>query len=97
MEVRTGRATSRTDVANLGPGVDAIALMHRDGREVRVARLEAVGVPDGDEVAVRAGRAGVGDLPARRGRYRGAGRGREVEPRVGGGRTVNRIFAEAIP
>ncbi len=62
VQVRAGAVAGRAGTADPLPAGDLLAGLHREGREVRVLGVPAVGVPDDDLVAVRAGPAGRDDL-----------------------------------
>src|SRR5262245_47529525 len=90
------RVAGGPDIADLLAGFDLVPDRYPNLGQVGVAGLEAVGMLDHDEVAVRTGRAGVRDDAAGGGRDRRAGRRREVEAFVLADATFDRIDARAV-
>src|SRR5439155_22889194 len=67
VKMRAGRAAGRSDVADDLAALHGRARLHREGAQVAVARREAEGVLDDDQVAVVAGiRRRVDDAVSRR-------------------------------
>src|SRR4029079_17860230 len=72
----------RADAADGAAGLDDIAILHLERREVRVAVVDAIGVSHHDEVAVSAAFTGEYDRAAGRGRNLGPVGGPQVDAAV---------------
>src|SRR5690606_38161436 len=82
VEVRAGRAASRTRFADDVAGLYFLAFLHVDTAQVRVARGEAVAMVDLDHAAVAAVEASADDLAGAGAAYRHADRRAEVDAGV---------------
>src|SRR5215475_11918846 len=95
VQVRSGRAPGRADVADDLSGLDGLADANGDRRQVTVAGRQSVAVIDVDRAAIAATPARGGHRAVGGGAHRIAGLAVEIEPGMHGRRTQKRVHTDA--